>query len=69
MAEVSRVHELAHRNGATVNDLVLTAVTGALHELLTARGEELDSLVVSVPFASRTRTDPDQLGNRSGVIP
>jgi diacylglycerol O-acyltransferase / wax synthase len=69
VAEVSRVHELAHRNGATVNDLVLTAVAGALHELLTTRGEKLDSLVVSVPFASRTRADPDQLGNRSGVIP
>jgi diacylglycerol O-acyltransferase / wax synthase len=69
VAEVSRVHELAHRNGATVNDLVLTAITGALDELLTTRGEELDSLIVSVPFASRAGTDPDQLGNRSGVIP
>jgi diacylglycerol O-acyltransferase / wax synthase len=69
VAEVSRAHEVAHRNGATVNDLVLTAVAGALHELLTTRGEELDSLVVSVPFASRTGTDPDHLGNRSGVIP
>ena len=57
------------RHGATVNDLVLTAVTGALHELLIERGEQLDSLVVSVPFASRTRTESDQLGNRSGVIP
>ena len=69
VAEVSQVHELAHNNGATVNDLVLTAVTGALHELLIERGEKLDSLVVSVPFAARTRTEPDQLGNRSGVIP
>ena len=69
VVDVSRVHELAHGHGATVNDLVLTAVTGALHELLTERGEQLDSLVVSVPFASRTRTEPDQLGNRSGVIP
>ena len=69
VVDMSRVHELAHNHGATVNDLVLTAVTGALHELLTERGEHLDSLVVSVPFASRTRTEPDQLGNRSGVIP
>ena len=69
VVDVSRVHELAHRHGATVNDLVLTAVTGALHELLIERGEQLDSLVVSVPFASRTRTESDQLGNRSGVIP
>ncbi len=44
-------------------------MTGALHELLIERGEQLDSLVVSVPFAARTRTEPDQLGNRSGVIP
>jgi diacylglycerol O-acyltransferase / wax synthase len=69
VVDVSRVHELAHSHGATVNDLVLTAVSGALRELLTQRGELLDSLVVSVPFASRTRTEPDRLGNRSGVIP
>jgi diacylglycerol O-acyltransferase / wax synthase len=69
VVDVSRVHELAHNHGATVNDLVLTAVAAALHELLTERGEQLDSLVVSVPFASRTRTELDQLGNRSGVIP
>jgi hypothetical protein len=69
VAELSRVHEVAHRNGATINDLVLTAVAGAVHELLTARGEKLDSLVVSVPFASQVPTEPGQLGNRSGVIP
>jgi diacylglycerol O-acyltransferase / wax synthase len=44
-------------------------VTGALHQLLAERGEPLETLVVSVPFAARTRTEPDQLGNRSGVIP
>jgi WS/DGAT/MGAT family acyltransferase len=69
VADLTQVREVAHRNGATVNDLVLTAVTGALQHLLTERGERLDTLVVSVPFAARTRTDADQLGNRSGVIP
>jgi WS/DGAT/MGAT family acyltransferase len=69
VVDLHQVRELAHRNGATVNDLVLTAVTGALHDLLTDRGERLDAVVVSVPFAARTRTGPDQLGNRSGVIP
>ena len=69
VVELQQVRDLAHSNGATVNDLVLTAVTGALHQLLTDRGERLDTVVVSVPFAARTRTEPDQLGNRSGVIP
>jgi diacylglycerol O-acyltransferase / wax synthase len=69
VADLHQVRELAHCHGSTVNDLVLTAVTGALHQLLIERGEELDALVVSVPFAARARTGLDQLGNRSGVIP
>jgi diacylglycerol O-acyltransferase / wax synthase len=69
VVDLQHVKDLAHSDGATVNDLVLTAVTGALHQLLTDRGERLDTVVVSVPFAARTRTEPDQLGNRSGVIP
>ena len=69
VVDLSRVHELAHSRGATVNDLVLTGVSGALRELLIERGEQLDSLVVSVPFASRTGTELDRLGNRSSVIP
>jgi diacylglycerol O-acyltransferase len=69
VVDLHHARELAHTNGATVNDLVLTAVTGALHQVLTDRGERLDTLVVSVPFAARTRTEPGQLGNRSGVIP
>jgi WS/DGAT/MGAT family acyltransferase len=69
IVDLHRVRERAHGDGATVNDLVLTAVTGALHQLLTDRGEWLDALVVSVPFAARTRAEADQLGNRSGVIP
>jgi diacylglycerol O-acyltransferase / wax synthase len=69
VVDLQHVRDLAHGKGATVNDLVLTAVTGALHQLLTERGERLDTVVVSVPFAARTRTEPDQLGNRSGVIP
>jgi WS/DGAT/MGAT family acyltransferase len=69
VVDLHHVRQRAHDNGATVNDLVLTAVTGALHQLLTDRGERLDALVVSVPFAARTRAEANQLGNRSGVIP
>ena len=32
VVDLHQIRELAHRNGATVNDLVLTAVTGALHD-------------------------------------
>jgi WS/DGAT/MGAT family acyltransferase len=69
IVDLSVVRELAHEHGATVNDLLLTAVTGALDQLLTERGERLDHLVVSVPFASRKPTESDALGNHSGVIP
>jgi diacylglycerol O-acyltransferase len=69
VVDLHHVRGRAHSNGATVNDLVLTAVTGALHQLLTDRGERSEALVISVPFAARTRAQADQLGNRSGVIP
>jgi len=69
VVDVKRLRALAHSRNATVNDLVLTAVTGALRELLSNRGEHLETLVVSVPFASRKRSGPVELGNQSGVIP
>jgi diacylglycerol O-acyltransferase len=35
-----------HRLGVTINDLLLSAVTGGLRELLTARGEDVTGLVL-----------------------
>jgi NRPS condensation-like uncharacterized protein len=37
-AEVNEVHRVAHAHGATVNDVVLAAVAGALHRPLERRG-------------------------------
>jgi diacylglycerol O-acyltransferase / wax synthase len=68
-ADLGRIHDLAHAHGGTVNDVVLTAVTGALHSLLRRRGESLDSLVVSVPVSGRAATTAAQLGNRVGAMP
>jgi WS/DGAT/MGAT family acyltransferase len=50
----------------TVNDVVLTAVAGGLHDLLTSRGEATDGvgLIVGVPRASRPLSDAGSLGNR-----
>ena len=47
-----------------MNDVVLTAVTGALGRLLASRGERVDSLVVSVPVAAPRPAAASTLGNR-----
>jgi diacylglycerol O-acyltransferase / wax synthase len=53
----------AHRHGATTNDAVLVAVAGALHRLLLARGESVESLVVTVPVSGRGADSGSELGN------
>lgn len=66
-ADLAGVISAAHRHEATVNDLLLAAVGGALRRLLTARGETLGTLVVSVPVAAPAPRGDDRLGNRVGV--
>ncbi|QBS45349.1 wax ester/triacylglycerol synthase domain-containing protein [Nocardia sp. CS682] len=59
----------AHRHGGTVNDVVLAAVTGALLEIMSERGEHPPRLVVSVPISGRRSTTANELGNNTGVRP
>jgi diacylglycerol O-acyltransferase / wax synthase len=66
--DLDPIRELAHAQGTTVNDVVLTAVTGALRRLLRSRGERLDEVVVSVPIAPSTDGGAGA-GNRGGVMP
>jgi WS/DGAT/MGAT family acyltransferase len=61
-ADAEALRAAAHAQGATTNDAVLVAVVGALHRLLAARGEELGSLLVTVPVSGR-RTGSGSLGN------
>lgn len=68
-ASLAQVRTAAHRAGATVNDVVVTAVVGALLEVLHRRGEHPGALVVSVPVSARRGTDPRTLGNQVGVRP
>ncbi|HMA46248.1 MAG TPA: wax ester/triacylglycerol synthase domain-containing protein, partial [Frankiaceae bacterium] len=68
-ADLGRIRDVAHAHGGTVNDAVLTAVTGALRALLARRGEPVDDLVVSVPVSGRTSSTAARLGNRVGVMP
>ena len=59
----------ARAQNATVNDVLLVAVAGALRRVLEQRGERLDEVVVSVPFSAREQASAGRLGNQSGVIP
>jgi WS/DGAT/MGAT family acyltransferase len=59
----------AHRNRATINDLLLTAVSGALRAVLEARDEEPGNIVVSVPVSARRHASAGRLGNQVGVMP
>ncbi|HET6968821.1 MAG TPA: WS/DGAT domain-containing protein [Ornithinibacter sp.] len=68
-ADLAAVRALAHAHGATVNDAVVAAVTGALVDLLTRRGEHVDELVVSVPVSRRRQGEAAALGNETGVVP
>ena len=68
-ADLAAVHAAAHAHGGTVNDVVLTAVGGALGALLARRGEQVDQIVASVPISARGSTRADRLGNAVGVLP
>ncbi len=67
--DLASVRDAAHRDGGTVNDVVLAAVTAALHTLLGSRGESPRSFVVSVPVSARATTTATRLGNQAGVMP
>jgi diacylglycerol O-acyltransferase len=71
MVQLSRaeVVDAAHRDGVTVNDLMLTGVTGALAAVLQRRGESPPALVLSIPVSSRLATTAADLGNQVGVLP
>ena len=68
-SDLARIQRVARSAGATVNDVMLTTITDALHSLLAQRGEDVPALVVSVPIAARPATTTTNLGNRTGVMP
>ena len=68
-ADLAAIRDAAHAQGATVNDVMLAATSGALHTLLVHRGESTADLVISVPVSARTRATTATLGNQTGVMP
>ncbi|PVU82003.1 hypothetical protein DDP54_02105 [Cellulomonas sp. WB94] len=67
--DLAPVRVAGRRYGATVNDVLLVAVTGAMASILRGRGEEVAELVVSVPVSARDSTTSHDLGNQVGVMP
>lgn len=64
------VHAAARQHEATVNDVLLVAVTAGLGAELARRGERPDRLVVSVPMALRGPARAQGIaGNVTGVMP
>jgi diacylglycerol O-acyltransferase len=56
--------------GGTVNDVLLTAMTGALRRYLQGRGDEVDGLNFRavVPVNLRTPGTEEELGNKFGLV-
>jgi WS/DGAT/MGAT family acyltransferase len=56
--------------GGTVNDVLLTAVSGALRRYLVRHGDRADGVEINamVPVNLRPLSEADQLGNRFGLI-
>ncbi|MFI7003427.1 wax ester/triacylglycerol synthase domain-containing protein [Nocardia sp. NPDC050175] len=67
--ELADVVATAHHADGTVNDVVLAAITGAVLDILRARGERPRQLVISVPISGRHAAAPSELGNNTGVRP
>ncbi len=68
--DLASVKAIAHAQGATVNDILLTAVSGALRSHLRDLGEEPSEVRAFVPFNLRPLGEPipEDLGNRFGLV-
>lgn len=67
---LDEVRAMGHETGTTVNDIVLTAVAGALRRYLRSRNGLVDELTAFVPFNLRPLDQPlpSSLGNRFGLV-
>jgi WS/DGAT/MGAT family acyltransferase len=68
--QLAKIKQIAHDHGATVNDVLLAAVTGALRHYLRERGSPPVELQAMVPFNLRPLDEPlpRELGNKFGLV-
>jgi diacylglycerol O-acyltransferase len=67
---LSEIKRIAHAQKATVNDVLLAAVSGALRHYLRDRGSRVAELQAVVPFNLRPLDQPipRELGNKFGLV-
>jgi WS/DGAT/MGAT family acyltransferase len=65
--ELAEVKRIGAATGATVNDVLVAAVSGALRGYLRDHGEPVD-LCVALPVNLRSAEPPTELGNRFGLV-
>ena len=67
---LARVKHIAHAHGATVNDVLMAALSGALHHYLQERGGPAREIQAMVPFNLRPLEEPvpRDLGNKFGLV-
>ncbi len=68
--DLAGVKRAAHAQNATVNDILLASVTGALRRHMRERGEQPREIRTFVPFNLRPLEEPvpRELGNRFGLV-
>jgi diacylglycerol O-acyltransferase len=68
--DLEEVKRIAHLMGGTVNDILLSALTGAFRRYLEGRGEPIDGLNIRgvLPVNLRPPEELDHLGNRFGLV-
>lgn len=68
---LAAVKGAARANGATVNDVLMTVMSGALRRHLDERGEVVEDVAMMIPVNLRRpgKPLPRNLGNRIGLLP
>lgn len=67
---ISEVKEIGKAMGGTINDVLLTAVTGALRRYLQSRDQEVDNIEIRamIPVNLRPLEEATRLGNQFGLV-
>ncbi len=67
--DLATLRSAAHAHGATVNDVLLAAVTGGLRDLLRGRGDQVDGVVLRAVVPVALHKNPGQAkGNLDGAM-
>ena len=68
--QLEEVKAVSQKMGGTINDILLSAMTGALRRYLENRGDPVDGLDIRaiVPVNLRRPEEAGQLGNKFGLV-